>query len=124
MGLELDSIAPKRAEEAIDVCNAMLDQLGNPDEILAFLAIKTDSRPDAAEIKKDIERKKGWYLEATAKKGIALCALDRAEEATQLLFGCMKFVDHTDAKVIFFAIVHAKKNWPLWTSNKTISNLL
>ena len=39
------------------------------------------------------------YLEATAKKGIALCVLDRAEEATQLLFDCMKFVDHTDAKV-------------------------
>ena len=39
---------------------SLIDQLGNPDEILAFLAIKTDSRPDAAEIKKDIERKKGW----------------------------------------------------------------
>ena len=39
----------------------ILDEIGNPDEILAFLAIKTDSRPDAADIKKDMERKKGWY---------------------------------------------------------------
>ena len=38
----------------------ILDEIGNPDEILAFLAIKTDSRPDAADIKKDMERKKGW----------------------------------------------------------------
>jgi hypothetical protein len=37
-----------------------LDEIGNPDEILAFFAIKTDSRPDAADIKKDMERKKGW----------------------------------------------------------------
>ena len=29
--------------------------------MLAFFAIKTDSRPDATEIKKDMERKKGWY---------------------------------------------------------------
>ena len=48
------------------------------------------------------------YLEATAKKGIALCALDRAEEATQLLFDCMKFVDHTDAKVINYILVIIK----------------
>ena len=45
------------------------------------------------------------YLEATAKKGIALCVLDRAEEATQLLFDCMKFVDHTDAKVITYYLL-------------------
>ena len=45
------------------------------------------------------------YLEATAKKGIALCVLDRAEEATQLLFDCMKFVDHTDAKVILYELL-------------------
>ena len=36
------------------VLTQLIDQIGNPDEILAFLAIKTDSRPDAAEIKKDI----------------------------------------------------------------------
>ena len=45
------------------------------------------------------------YLEATAKKGIALCVLARAEEATQLLFDCMKFVDHTDAKVITYELL-------------------
>ena len=42
------------------VLTQLIDQIGNPDEILAFLAIKTDSRPDAAEIKKDIDKKKGW----------------------------------------------------------------
>ena len=31
--------------------------------------------------------------------------LDRAEEATQLLFDCMKFVDHTDAKVITYELL-------------------
>ena len=39
------------------------------------------------------------YLEANSKKGIALCVLDRSEEATLLLFDCLKFVDQTDPKV-------------------------
>ena len=38
----------------------ILDEMGNPEEMLAFFAIKTDSRPDAAEIKKEMERKRGW----------------------------------------------------------------
>lgn len=107
--LSLENVTPKRAEEAIKVCDSILDGIGNQDEILAFFAIKTDSRPDATDIKKDMEKRKGWYLDATSKKGIALCALNRAEEATTLLFDCLKFVDQTDAKVIIFAIVHAEK---------------
>ena len=58
--ISLENITPQRSEEAIKACDAILDEIGNPDEILAFLAIKTDSRADAADIKKDMERKKGW----------------------------------------------------------------
>ena len=107
--LGLENITPKRAEEAIRVCNLIIDEIGNPDDILAFFAIKTDSRSDAAEIKKEMERKKGWYLDATSKKGIALCAIGKSDEATQLLFDCLRFVEQSDPKVIFFSIVHAEK---------------
>ena len=46
--------------------------------MLAFFAIKTDSRPDATEIKKEMERKKGWYeynitLEFIVFKAVILC---------------------------------------------------
>jgi hypothetical protein len=107
--LGLANITPKRSEEAIRVCNLIIDEIGNPDDILAFFAIKTDSRSDAAEIKKEMERKKGWYLDATSKKGIALCAVGKSDEATQLLFDCLRFVEQSDPKVIFFSIVHAEK---------------
>merc|ERR1712241_524380 len=120
----LENITTQRAEEAIKACDAILNEIGNPDDILAFFAIKTDSRSDAADIKKDMERKKGWYLDATSKKGIALCSLDRAEEATTLLFDCLKFVDQIDTKIIFFATVHAECIGHYGRVLKLIQNLL
>jgi hypothetical protein len=49
----------------------------NENDLLAFIAIKQDNRPDAADIKKDMDKKKNFYIEALQKRGLALCALDR-----------------------------------------------
>jgi hypothetical protein len=46
-------------------------------ELLAHFAIKQDNRPDAADIKKEMEKKKNFYLDALVKRGIALCTLER-----------------------------------------------
>jgi hypothetical protein len=46
-------------------------------ELLAYFAIKQDNRVDAVDIKKEMEKKKNYFVEALQKRGLALCALDR-----------------------------------------------
>jgi hypothetical protein len=41
------------------------------------VAIKQDNRPDASDIKKEMEKKKSFYIEALQKRGLALIALDK-----------------------------------------------
>ena len=70
----------------IKVADKVLSEVGSVNDILAFFAVKNnDLRPtggdgdsvSAETVKKDMEKKKGWYIEAMAKKGLALCVLDR-----------------------------------------------
>ena len=45
--------------------------------MLAFYAMKQDNRADAAEIKKEMDKKKNFFIDALQKRGLALCALGR-----------------------------------------------
>ena len=47
--------------------------------MLAFYAMKQDNRADAAEIKKEMDKRKNFYLDALQKRGLALCALGRSD---------------------------------------------
>ena len=105
----------EKAEEVLKVADKVLERV-SASEILAFFAVKNaDLRPDGGDTdggdkaKKDMEKKKGWYLEAMAKKGLALCVLDRLEEANKCLLYLLQFVDQSDSKAVFFATVHAER---------------
>lgn len=118
-----EDLSTKHAETIVDICDKILDMI-QQEELLAFFAIKTDTRPDAAEIKKDMEKQRGWLLEALAKKGVALCTMDKANEATPLLFDCLKFVDQTDSRVSFFVAYHAEKMGHYGRAAKLLLNQL
>ena len=49
----------------------------NENELMAYIAIKQDNRPDAADIKKEMDKKKNFFIDALQKRGLALCALGR-----------------------------------------------
>jgi len=112
--LSLEKATSDKAEDLLKVADTVLDRITVSD-ILAYFAVKNgDLRPnggsgDGEVTKKDMEKQKTWYLEASAKKGLALCVLDRLEEAGECLLHCLQFVDQTDSKVAFFATVHAEK---------------
>jgi len=119
----LDAVTPAKAEEAIQLTDFVLSEV-NENELLAYLAIKQDNRPDAADIKKEMEKKKNFFLEALYKRGLALCALDRIEEATDVLFRALKFVDSNDPKMALFAAVHADKLGHYGRAIKLVQSLL
>ncbi|XP_050519115.1 tripeptidyl-peptidase 2 [Diabrotica virgifera virgifera] len=110
----------KDLDKVITVCNTALSGM-DANNILAFMAMKTDLRPDAAKIKNTMEQQKNIYLECIARKGIALCRLilcetetaeANREELAEVWKTLVKFVDPTDAKVLtshvqYFAIWHA-----------------
>lgn len=124
-----DSKLIEKANEAIELADFALDNL-SMSAILGHFAIKQDSRPDAAEIRKDMEKQKTYITEALARKGtqddknipvslvssfvlffnpgFALCILNRATEATPLLLELLMLLDIADPKIINFSIVHAE----------------
>jgi len=124
--MSLEKVTAKRAEEALEVADKILASV-KANDILAFFAVKnSDLRP--AEVteatKKEMEKKKGWFLEASAKKGLALCVLERVGEAGECLLNCLQFVDQTDAKVVFLASVHAERAGQLGRAVKLVQHQL
>lgn len=112
--------------KVINICNKVLSGL-NASSILAFIATKTDLRPDAAKIKITMEQQKNIYVECLARKGIALCRLSlwddnkepdsnvHKQKVLDVWKALVKFIDPTDAKVLtshvlYFAIWHAFVN--------------
>jgi len=106
--IDLESIDQKIVQEIIDLAVEIQDLIKEED-ILLFYGTKFDARPDASDIKKDMEKNRNILIEALAKKGIAQCAQGNTDEATETLFKLLKFTDITDSKVILFAILHAEQ---------------
>ena len=111
-GLEVDKKYDKlddsKARDALALCDFVQEKL-NTDDILAHFAIKHDNRQEANEIRKEMERQKSWLIETLTKKGLALCYLERIEDATEVLFELMKLCDLSDSKVTQFSELHAEK---------------
>ena len=82
-----------------------------PEEILAHMATKHDARPDAADVKKEMERQRNWLLDALVKKGLALCKLNRADpDATEVIQELARFTDPmSDTKAHLFVCTHAQE---------------
>ena len=99
--VDLESIDQKIIQEIIELA-VEIQGLIKEEDILLFYGTKFDARPDASDIKKDMEKNRNILIEALAKKGIAQCAQGNTDEATETLFKLLKFTDITDSKVIFF----------------------
>ena len=108
--IDLESIDQKIVQEIIDLAVEIQDLIKEED-ILLFYGTKFDARPDASDIKKDMEKNRNILIEALAKKGIAQCAQGNTDEATETLFKLLKFTDITDSKVIFFWFTPFIKPW-------------
>ena len=103
----IEAVSKEKAEEVLVLTTEILQEV-KEDELLQNIGIKYDARPDANDIKKDGDKQRNILIEALAKRGMALCALGKVDDATEILFRAMKFSDITDSKLIMFAIVHAE----------------
>ena len=54
-----DNVERDRILETLEIANSVVQEI-KLDEILANSVVKHDNRPDAAEIKKDLEKQKIW----------------------------------------------------------------
>jgi len=105
---------PEQQEWAKETLALTEDILGRiqPEQILAHAAIKHDARQDAAELKKEMDKQRNWYLEALAKRGLAQLSLADSESATGTLFDLMRVTEvassSADARVSAFAVAHAQ----------------
>ena len=106
----MESIDQKIIQEIIELA-VEIQGLIKEEDILLFYGTKFDARPDASDIKKDMEKNRNILIEALAKKGIAQCAQGNTDEATETLFKLLKFTDITDSKVIFFLVHSILKPW-------------
>ncbi|XP_007891027.1 tripeptidyl-peptidase 2 [Callorhinchus milii] len=90
--------------------------------LVTHLALKTDSRPDAASIKSEMEKQKSALIDALCHKGCALAdkllnlqsqesTEDDSEEVyknlTESFYDIQKWIDITDCKALTFAYKHA-----------------
>ncbi|KAJ8975804.1 hypothetical protein NQ317_013735 [Molorchus minor] len=104
-------------DKVITICNKVIDSI-KEESILAFIATKTDLRPDAAKIKSTMEQQKKCLPRI---KGIALCRNyvakegENIDEISSMWKTVVKFIDPSDSKVLtthvlYFAIWHAFAN--------------
>ncbi len=80
----------------------------NIEEVLAHSALKVDPRSDAADIKKEMDKQKNWYVEATAKMGLAHLCLGNADAAEKTLLDLLRVAEPTESRVVAFAGFHAE----------------
>lgn len=122
------------AKEDPDVTTAWCEQLVaisekvikaiDQEKLLAYLGMKNDTRTDAAKIKQEQEKQRGYLVEALCRKGTALCrlaALAQSNSAKEKVLDALqnntnellKFTDLTDSKAIHYGVWHCftLKQW-------------
>lgn len=109
--------------KVIELADLTLKEI-DQNALLAYYGLKTDSRPNAAKIKTQMDKQKQQLLDAAQKKLIALSKLrviktlvdsnevgddgvDQLENIEQLFGDIGKFIDYNDAKVLLSSIWHA-----------------
>jgi len=75
-------------------------------ELLAWMGTKSDTRDNAVEVKKEMEKLKGQLIEAFAAKGEALLKVGGARkvEVGDVYSSIVKYCDPSDAKVVAFVV--------------------
>ncbi|XP_022914704.1 tripeptidyl-peptidase 2 isoform X2 [Onthophagus taurus] len=117
-------VSKSSVRKYIEVCNKILSSV-DQEKILAHFAIKIDQRPDAGQIRQQMERQKNILIEALCRKGMYLCLFSdlkdsmqsdgddvSPEEIVDVWQNLQKFVDPTDSKitnmyVLYFGLWHA-----------------
>jgi len=103
--LDKDERDWKEISATADKLLASIDQ----NEVLAWQGTKTDTRENAGEVKKDMEKQRGQLLEGLAAKGTAIIEgnLDSQEDLPQIYSTIVKFAEISDSKVVNFMVKHA-----------------
>lgn len=99
--------AAVRARDVAEICGEVRERI-RVNDLLAHAAMKQDPRPDAAEIKKDMDKQRGWFVEAMCKLGLSQLALGQADAASETLLELLKVADAADSKVSPFGSAHAE----------------
>merc|ERR1711874_558558 len=103
--LDKDEKDWKEIAATADKLLASIDQ----SEVLAWQGTKTDTRENAVEVKKDMEKQRGYLLEGLAAKGTSIIEgnLDSKGELLQIYSTIVKFAEITDTKVVNFMVKYA-----------------
>lgn len=119
-GQDLTSSLPLNAQ-LLEVTNAAVSSIDEK-ELLAFIGIKSDQRPDAAKIKTSMDRQKSVIIEALGRQGAALCRLFMAnteekvgngdqvtlQEIDDVWLHLLRFADLSDIKATsYFGLWHS-----------------
>ncbi|XP_075223604.1 tripeptidyl-peptidase 2-like isoform X1 [Lycorma delicatula] len=111
--------------QLLEVTNAAISSI-NETELLAFIGIKSDQRPDAAKIKVTMERQKNVMIEALGRQGTALSRIfifsdeenrsgngesvnkNTLQEIDEVWMKLLRFADANDIKATsYFGLWHA-----------------
>ncbi|XP_037050800.1 tripeptidyl-peptidase 2 isoform X2 [Bradysia coprophila] len=107
----------------IELCDMVIGETDS-NALLAYYGLKTDTRPDAAKIKTNMDKQKFTLLEAYVKKSVALSKLQLIEtfqsadestnhsldELNNIYTEVGKFIDYYDAKVQLITLWHGFMN--------------
>jgi len=105
----LNAAENKNWNEILLTANKLIESVDQT-ELLAWLGTKSDTRENAGEVKKEMEKKKGQLIEAFAAKGDALLKIggERKNEVAEVYSSVVKYTDPYDSKVIGFVINYLK----------------
>ncbi|XP_050669652.1 tripeptidyl-peptidase 2 [Leptidea sinapis] len=112
--LEEPDVTSAWCEQLVSISDKVIKNI-DQEKLLAYLGIKNDTRSDAAKIKQEHEKQRGWLIEALCRKGVALCRLKQlaqgggaqdklAEMMHNNMLELLKYTDLTDAKTIQYGV--------------------
>ncbi|XP_077291266.1 tripeptidyl-peptidase II [Arctopsyche grandis] len=108
-------VSKATCEKIISIADKVIEGI-DQEKMLSYYGMKIDSRTDAAKIKTQQEKLRGYLLDAYTKRGVALCKMhlssdtsneDIMDKIKQTVIDILKFTELTDSKVIHFSLWHS-----------------
>jgi len=78
-------------------------------ELLAWMGTKSDTRENAADVRKDMEKLKSQLIDALCAKGEAILSGEAGDD-TEVYSTLVKYIDPSDAKVAGFVVGYLTKH--------------
>jgi len=110
-GLQAQTQENKEYNQIVETADKVITSVDEK-ELLAWLGTKSDTRENAAEVKKEMDKSKGQLLEAFAAKGDALLKLEEVSDDNldEIYSNILKYTDSTDTKVAGFVVNYLTHN--------------